>query len=78
MGAAVFIWGDAVIMLTQLEPPLPLYVPSKGASGLAVAVIDYGPDYDLIWTVIMDDTGEIWCLKNSDVRGVRNITHGRK
>lgn len=61
--------------LTQLNPPIPLNTP-KG-EGLAVAVIDYSIDYDLLWVVIVNATGEIWTYKNSEVRGVKNITAGR-
>ena len=45
--------------------------------GLAVAVIDYGPDYDLLWTVIINETGEIWTANNQKVRGVKNWSIGR-
>ena len=44
--------------LTQLNPPLPLHVVDRG-SGFAVAVIDYGQEFDLLWIVAMDDGGEI-------------------
>jgi hypothetical protein len=64
-------------MLLQLNPPIPLYIPSRQQTGLAVCLVDYGPDYDLLWTVILDEGGEIWTLKNSQVRGVKNITMGR-
>lgn len=63
-------------MFTQLNPPIPLETP-KGA-GMAVGVIDYGPDYDLLWVVLDDATGECWTCNNAKVRGVRNITMGRR
>ena len=47
---------------------------------MAVLVIDYGPDHDLWWTVILtkgEHAGEIWTYPNPDVRGVENITLGR-
>ena len=62
--------------VNQLSPPIPLHVLGKG-DGLAVAVIDYGPDYDLLWTVIINETGEIWTANNQKVRGVRNWSIGR-
>ena len=64
--------------LLQLNPPLPLSTP-KG-EGLAVLVIDYGPDFDLWWTVVIgkgEFAGEIWTYPNAEVRGVANITLGR-
>jgi hypothetical protein len=64
--------------MLQLNPPIPLQTP-KG-EGLATLVIDYGPDYDLLWTVIItkgDHAGEVWTYPNPQVRGVKNITFGR-
>lgn len=63
-------------MTLQLNPPIPLHVAGKG-NGLAILVIDYGPDFDLLWTIIMDETGEIWTERNPNVRGVKNHTMGR-
>ena len=65
--------------MLQLNPPIPLVTP-KG-EGLAVMVIDYGPDHDLWWTVIVHSgphSGEIWTYPNPQVRGVENITLGRR
>lgn len=53
-------------MFTQLDPPLPLDT-SRGP-GLAVAVIDYGLEHDLLWVVGLDEGGEMWCVPNSEVR----------
>ena len=64
--------------MLQLNPPIPLKTP-KG-EGLAVLVIDYGPDHDLWWTVILskgEHAGEIWTYPNPKVRGVENVTLGR-
>ncbi len=63
-------------MITQLNPPIPLYVSGKGA-GVAILVTDYGFDWDFQWTIILNDTGEIWTVRNSQVRGVENETMGR-
>lgn len=62
-------------VLTQLHPPLPLDTPKGHA--LAHAVIDYGPEFDLIWVCIQDDTGECWSWPNPAVRGRKNVTMGR-
>jgi hypothetical protein len=40
-------------------------------------LIDYGPDYDLMWVVFQDATGECWTFRNSDIRSQENITLGR-
>ena len=39
------------VMITQLNPPLPMQTP-KG-DGLAHFVIDYGPESDLLWVIFM-------------------------
>lgn len=62
--------------LTQLSPPLPLHVLERG-KGQAMAVIDYGPEFDLLWVVAMDDGGEIWCVPNPQVRMQANWSLGR-
>ncbi len=63
--------------LTQLNPSVPLYIPEKGAGGEAIAVIDYSKEDDLLWVIIMDDTGEIWSVPNAKVRGFKNYSIGR-
>lgn len=61
---------------TQLDPPIPLTVLDKG-KGLALAVIDYGPEHNPIWVTAIDETGEIWCAPNPQVRMQPNWTMGR-
>jgi hypothetical protein len=62
-------------MFTQLNPSIPMNTP-KG-SGLALAVIDYGLEHSLLWVVAIDDTGEVWCVPNADVRMQKNWSAGR-
>lgn len=64
-------------MFTQLAPPIPLHVLGKG-DGQAIGIIDYGPEHDLIWITAIDETAEIWCAPNPQVRMQRNWTMGRK
>lgn len=61
---------------TQLDPPIPLHVVDRGP-GFAIAVIDYGQEFDLLWVVGMDDGGEIWCVPNPQVRLQSNWSMGR-
>ena len=61
---------------TQLDPPMPVHVLEKG-KGLAFAVIDYGPEHNLVWVTAIDETGEIWCAPNPRVRLQSNWTMGR-
>ncbi len=63
-------------MLLQLNPYLPLDTPKGSAQ--AFLIIDYGPDFHLLFTCIQDDTGEIWTWANPDIRGVKNISLGRR
>ena len=62
-------------MILQLNPPLPVTTP-KG-KGIAHLVIDYGMELNLIWTVFIDATGEVWSFQNSEIRAQKNITMGR-
>lgn len=63
-------------MLTQLDPPIPLHVLGKG-DGYALAVIDYGQEHNLLWVTAIDETGEIWCAPNPQVRMQKNWSMGR-
>lgn len=60
----------------QLDPPIPVDVLERGP-GLAFAVIDYGPEHNLIWVTALDANGEIWCAPNPKVRMQANWTMGR-
>jgi len=62
---------------TQLDPPMPIHVLEKG-NGLAIGLIDYGPEHDLIWVTAIDESCEIWCAPNPKVRMLPNWTMGRK
>ena len=61
--------------MLQLDPPIPLITP-KG-KGLAYILIDYSVDYDLLWVVGLNETGECWTFSNKDIRFVENISIGR-
>ena len=61
--------------MIQLNPPIPMNTP-KG-EGFAHLMLDYGPESDLYWVVMITDTGEIWTYANRYVRGSKNITRGR-
>ncbi len=63
--------------MLQLDPPIPMVEHATGRRCLAIMVIDYGVEHDLLWTVAFDDNGEIWCLNNSNVRMRQNVTLGR-
>jgi len=63
-------------MLLQLNPMLPIVRVSDSMKGYAFLIIDYSQEHDLMFTCAMDN-GEIWTLKNSDIRMGVNITLGR-
>ena len=62
-------------MILQLNPPIPMNSP-KG-QGLAILLTDYGCEYDHMWTIAIDSTGELWTFANRELRMQKNITMGR-
>ena len=62
--------------MIQLNPPIPLLT-SKG-KGWAFFLIDRSQEHDLEWVVFLDDNGECWTFKNSDIRIQENYTFHRK
>jgi hypothetical protein len=62
-------------MIVQLNPPIPLDTPNGKA--LAHILLDYGPEFDLLWVCFDDKTGECWTWPNHLIRAQRNITMGR-
>ena len=63
-------------MFTQLNPPLPVTILDRG-KGLAMAVIYYQPEHNLISVTALHDSGEIWCAPNPKVRMQINWTMGQ-
>ncbi|MEA2921468.1 MAG: hypothetical protein QOF07_1431 [Bradyrhizobium sp.] len=59
----------------QLNPPIPVITP-KG-DGYAHLLIDYGPEYNLLWVCFLDDSGECWTYDNTQIRAQKNVTLGR-
>ena len=52
--------------MLQLNPQIPVFTP-KG-KGWAFFVIDRSQEHDLEWVVFLDNTGECWTFRNSEVR----------
>jgi hypothetical protein len=63
-------------VILQLKPVIEVDTP-KGR-GHAEFLLDYGPEADLLWVVVIRDTGEIWTFRNSDIRATANVSIGRK
>lgn len=62
-------------MILQLNPSIPVKTP-KG-NGYAWFLIDYGEEHDLFFVIAIDDSGEIWTFRNSEIRAQKNISLGR-
>ena len=63
--------------MLQLNPMIPIVRVSDNMKGYAFLVIDYSQEHDLMFTCAMDN-GEIWTLKNNELRVEKNITLNRK
>lgn len=61
--------------MPQLDPMLPLDTP-KG-EGFAFWRTDYSQEHDVLYSVIITATREIWDFPQPLVRGVKNISMGR-
>ena len=61
--------------ILQLNPAIPVVTP-KG-DGYAHILIDYGAEFNLLWVVFLDDSGECWTYDNSQIRAQKNVTMGR-
>jgi hypothetical protein len=52
-------------------------VSTPKGDGILFFVIDYGHESDTIYTVIINDTGEMWQFRHKDIIVKANITFGR-
>lgn len=42
----------------------------------AFFIIDYGSEADLLWVCFLNDTGQCWTFRNSEIRLEGNLTMG--
>lgn len=63
--------------MTIFEPSNRVEVSTPKGDGIIWLVTDYGHETDTIYTVIIDDTGEMWQLRHKDIIVKNNITFGR-
>jgi hypothetical protein len=61
-----------------LEVQQSLQVITPKGRGRVWLVTDYGSEIEKLFTVILDESGEIWEFTNKDVRATSNVTMGRK
>jgi len=59
------------------EPRNRVEVTTPKGDGIIWLVTDYGHETDTIYTVILNDTGELWQFTHKDIRTKSNITYGR-
>ena len=59
------------------EPSNRVEVSTPKGDGIIWLVTDYGHETDTIYTVIINDTGEMWQWRHKDIIVKNNITFGR-
>ena len=60
------------------EPYNRIDVVTPKGDGIIWLVTEYGHETDTIYTVIIDETGELWQFTHKDIKVRKNITFGRK
>lgn len=59
-------------MITELKCPVEVITP-KG-NGWCYWLIDYGPNSNVLWGVVITNTQEVWWIRNQDIRITDNYT----
>lgn len=59
------------------EPQNRVEVLTPKGKGIIWLVLDYGHETDTVYTVIMDETGELWQYTHKDLKVRNNITFRR-
>lgn len=65
-------------MTVIYEPTNRVEVTTPKGNGILWLVTDYGHETDTIYTVILDETGELWQYTHKEIKVRKNITFGRK
>lgn len=60
------------------EPSNRVEVKTPKGDGFIWLVTDYGHETDTLYTVIIDETGEMWQWRHKDLIVKNNITFGRQ
>jgi hypothetical protein len=63
--------------MSTLQLDLPISVITPKGDGYAHLLIDYGPEYNLLWICFLDDSDGCWTYDNTRIRAQKNITMGR-
>jgi len=59
------------------EPKNRIDVTTPKGDGVILFVTDYGHESDTIYTIIINQTGEMWQFCHRDIKVKSNITFGR-
>lgn len=59
------------------EPTNRVEVTTPKGNGVIWLVTDYGHETDTVYTVIIDETLELWQFTHKDIKVRKNITFGR-
>ena len=59
------------------EPTNRVEVSTPKGNGIIWLVTDYGHETDTVYTVIIDETGELWQFTHRDIKIRKNITFRR-
>lgn len=65
------------MMTVIYEPTNRVEVSTPKGNGMVWLVTDYGHETDTIYTVILDDNGELWQFTHKEIKVRKNITFGR-
>lgn len=60
------------------EPSNRVEVSTPKGDGIIFLVTDYGHETDTLYTVIINETGEMWQLRHKDIIVKNNISFGRE
>lgn len=63
--------------MTIYEPVNRVEVSTPKGDGVVWLVTDYGHETDTIYTVIINETGQLWQWRHKDLIVKNNITFGR-
>lgn len=59
------------------EPHNRLEVKTPKGDGVVWLVMDYGHETDTVYTVILNESGELWQFTHKDIRAKSNLTFRR-
>lgn len=60
------------------EPKNRIEVSTPKGEGIVWLVTDYGHETDTLYTVIINDTGELWQFTHKQLKVKSNFSYGRK